>query len=137
MATIGERKLSERSVVFGQPTTFEDAETEGPSQSTGGSDCESAAVFEIGGGGGGDCEGKAERPRLLRKLSEVLPRCPDPTLQDSTVLPDRVLRLWAAELVQVVKGSIEAEMISPPVIRNLLNFYFFWVKDISTQDSHT
>ena len=47
-----------------------------------------------------------ERPQLLRKLSEILPSfpsCPwsDSDLVDSTVLPDRVVRLWAAELAQV------------------------------------
>ena len=44
---------------------------------------------------------KPVRPPYLRKLSEVLPQFPDPDLPDSTVLPDRVLRLWAAELAQV------------------------------------
>ena len=45
---------------------------------------------------------KVERPKMLRKLSEVLPQCPDPSLPDSTHLPDRIVRLWAAELVQVI-----------------------------------
>ena len=44
---------------------------------------------------------KPVRPPYLRKLSEVLPQFPDPDLPDSTVLPDSVLRLWAAELAQV------------------------------------
>ena len=68
----------------------------------------------IGGGGegakGSGGEGAVDdgvaavplaRPPYLRKLSEVLPQFPDPNLQDSTHLPDRVVRLWAAELAQV------------------------------------
>lgn len=51
------------------------------------------------------------RPRLLRKLSEVLPQCPDPNLQDSTFLPDRVVRLWAAELAQVLSSLHYREII--------------------------
>jgi len=53
----------------------------------------------------------AVRPKLLRKLSEVLPQCPDPDLQDSTFLPDRVVRLWAAELAQVLSSLHYREII--------------------------
>jgi len=54
---------------------------------------------------------KVERPKMLRKLSEVLPQCPDPSLPDSTHLPDRIVRLWAAELVQVLSSLHYREII--------------------------
>jgi len=38
----------------------------------------------------------------LRKLSEMLPQLPDSRLPDSTGLPDRIIRLWAAELVKAI-----------------------------------
>lgn len=44
------------------------------------------------------------RPRVLRKLSELLPRCPTPQLSDSTQLPDTLIRIWAAELAQVISS---------------------------------
>jgi len=40
--------------------------------------------------------------RKLRKLSEMLPQVPDTSLADSTILPDRIIRLWAAELVRAL-----------------------------------
>jgi len=44
------------------------------------------------------------RPKILRKLSELLPRCPTPQLCDSTQLPDTLIRIWAAELAQVISS---------------------------------
>lgn len=41
-------------------------------------------------------------PQKLRKLSEMLPQLPDSRLPDSTGLPDRIIRLWAAELVKAI-----------------------------------
>jgi hypothetical protein len=40
--------------------------------------------------------------KKLRKLSEMLPQVPDTSLADSTILPDRIIRLWAAELVRAL-----------------------------------
>eukprot|EP00088_Acartia_fossae_P004612 TRINITY_DN11987_c0_g1_i4.p1 TRINITY_DN11987_c0_g1~~TRINITY_DN11987_c0_g1_i4.p1 ORF type:complete len:645 (-),score=119.06 TRINITY_DN11987_c0_g1_i4:16-1950(-) len=40
--------------------------------------------------------------KKLRKLSEMLPQFPDPNLPDTTGLPDRIIRLWAAELVKAI-----------------------------------
>jgi len=44
------------------------------------------------------------RPAVLRKLSEILPQCPDTDLLDSTELPDRLIRTWAAEIAQVLSS---------------------------------
>jgi len=47
---------------------------------------------------------ESRRPPVLRKLSELLPHCceQDPRLLESTLLPDRLIRTWAAEIAQVL-----------------------------------
>jgi len=52
-----------------------------------------------------------ERPAVLRKLSEILPQCPDTDLLDSTELPDRLIRTWAAEISQVLSSLHYREVI--------------------------
>jgi len=51
------------------------------------------------------------RPPVLRKLSEILPQCPDTDLLDSTELPDRLIRTWAAEISQVLSSLHYREVI--------------------------
>jgi len=51
------------------------------------------------------------RPRVLRKLSEYLPQCPDSDLLDSTELPDKLIRTWAAEISQVLSSLHYREVI--------------------------
>jgi len=51
------------------------------------------------------------RPAVLRKLSEILPQCPDTDLLDSTELPDRLIRTWAAEIAQVLSSLHYREVI--------------------------
>eukprot|EP00090_Calanus_glacialis_P046059 TRINITY_DN8859_c0_g1_i2.p1 TRINITY_DN8859_c0_g1~~TRINITY_DN8859_c0_g1_i2.p1 ORF type:complete len:537 (-),score=148.11 TRINITY_DN8859_c0_g1_i2:127-1737(-) len=51
------------------------------------------------------------RPAVLRKLSEILPQCPDTDLLNSTELPDRLIRTWAAEIAQVLSSLHYREVI--------------------------
>jgi len=51
------------------------------------------------------------RPPVLRKLSEILPQCPVTDLLDSTELPDRLIRTWAAEISQVLSSLHYREVI--------------------------
>jgi len=50
-------------------------------------------------------------PRVLRKLSELLPQCPDPELLNSTMLPDRLIRTWSAEIAQVLSSLHYREIL--------------------------
>eukprot|EP00092_Neocalanus_flemingeri_P009988 GFUD01010768.1.p1 GENE.GFUD01010768.1~~GFUD01010768.1.p1 ORF type:complete len:456 (-),score=125.32 GFUD01010768.1:219-1586(-) len=52
-----------------------------------------------------------ERRPVLRKLSEILPQFPDPDLLDSTELPDRLIRTWAAEIAQVLSSLHYREVV--------------------------
>jgi len=51
------------------------------------------------------------RPPVLRTLSELLPQCPIEELQDATLLPDRLIRTWAAELAQVLASLHYREIL--------------------------
>jgi len=51
------------------------------------------------------------RPPVLRKLSELLPQCPMEDLLDSTQLPDRLIRTWAAEIAQVLSSLHYREIL--------------------------
>lgn len=53
----------------------------------------------------------SNRPTIIRKLSEILPHCPDSEFLDSTELPDRLIRTWAAELAQVLSSLHYREVV--------------------------
>ena len=54
------------------------------------------------------------RPRVLRKLSEILPQCSsflDEITVEMTELPDKLIRTWAAQLVTVLSSLHYREVI--------------------------
>ena len=51
------------------------------------------------------------RPPVMRTLSELLPQGPFEELQDATLLPDRLIRTWAAELAQVLASLHYREIL--------------------------
>jgi len=58
-----------------------------------------------------DQNASKRRPRVLRKLSEVLPQCSDEYFMDSTELPDKLIRTWAAEIAQVLSSLHYREVV--------------------------
>jgi len=54
---------------------------------------------------------RTKRPAVLRKLSELLPQCPETDLLESTSLPDRLVRTWAAEMAQVLSSLHYREVV--------------------------
>jgi len=57
---------------------------------------------------------RVKHPRVLRKLSEILPQCSnflDADCGDMTQLPDKLIRTWAAQLCQVLTSLHYREVI--------------------------